>query len=74
MTHRTNPRFPHHCRIVRYATTAPMEDQANVYDPMSDDPLGDEFTEGTNNADQEESINTASLIKPTRFKPLKIAL
>ncbi len=50
-----NPRFPHHCRILRYAETEPMEDQKNVsdYDPMADDPLVDE-TEETDNADQEE--------------------
>ena len=42
-----NPRFPHSCRIIRYAATEPMEDQANVleYDPMADDPLADETDE-----------------------------
>lgn len=50
-----NPRFPHYCRILRYAATEPMEDQSNVYDPMADDdPLSDELTEETDNADQEE--------------------
>lgn len=39
-----NPRFPHTCRILRYASTEPMEDQQKVYDPMRDeDPMGDEF-------------------------------
>lgn len=40
MTNLKNPRFPHYCRILRYAATAPMEDQTNVsdYDPMSDCP------------------------------------
>ena len=41
-----NPRFPHHCRIVRYAATEPMEDQPNVSDdPLADDPLADELEE-----------------------------
>ena len=50
-----NPRFPHSCRIIRYAATEPMEDQANVseYDPMADDPLADDTGE-TDNADQAE--------------------
>ena len=41
MTNLKNPRFPHYCRILRYAATEPMEDQTNVsdYDPMSDNPL-----------------------------------
>lgn len=49
-----NPRFPHSCRIIRYAATEPMEDQANVleYDPMADDPLADDTGE-TDNADQD---------------------
>lgn len=48
MTKINNPRFPHRCRILRYAATEPMEDQANVsdYDPMADDPMADE-TEDT---------------------------
>ena len=48
MTKIKNPRFPHRCRILRYAATEPMEDQANVsdYDPMADDPMADE-TEDT---------------------------
>lgn len=47
MTKINNPRFPHHCRILRYAATEPMEDQPNVsdYDPMVDDPLADETDE-----------------------------
>ena len=32
-----NPRFPHTCRILRYAVKEPMEDQANVLDPLTDD-------------------------------------
>lgn len=50
-----NPRFPHSCRIIRYAATEPMEDQANVseYDPMEDDPLADDTGEA-DNADQAE--------------------
>lgn len=35
-----NPRFPHYCRIIRYPATAPMEDQGNVNDPMSDEESG----------------------------------
>lgn len=50
-----NPRFPHHCRILRYAATEPMQDQSNVYDPMADDdPMSDELTEENDNADPEE--------------------
>ncbi len=47
MTKINNPRFPHPCRILRYAATKPMEDQPNVsdYDPMADDPLADETDE-----------------------------
>lgn len=37
MTRIKNPRFPHTCRILRYAATEPMEDQQKVYDPMQDD-------------------------------------
>lgn len=37
MAHVNNPRFPHHCRIIRYPATEPMEDQGNVDDPMSDE-------------------------------------
>lgn len=50
-----NPRFPHSCRIIRYAATEPMEDQANVleYDPMADEPLADDTGEA-DNADEEE--------------------
>ena len=50
MTKVNNPRFPHCCRIVRYAETEPMEDQSNVdYDPMADDtakPNGNDLPEG----------------------------
>lgn len=61
MTKINNPRFPHHCRILRYATTEPMEDQANVleYDPMADDPLADDTGE-TDNADEEEGYTEKS--------------
>lgn len=50
MTNIRNPRFPHRCRIIRYADTEPMEDQPDLseYDPMVDD-IGE-----TDNADQEE--------------------
>jgi len=37
-----NPRFPHTCRIIRYAETEPMDDQP-LFDPMQDeDPMADE--------------------------------
>ena len=40
MANVNNPRFPHYCRIIRYATVEPMEDQTNVSeDPMSDESL-----------------------------------
>lgn len=32
-----NPRFPHHCRIVRFAETEAMDDQDNVDNPMADE-------------------------------------
>ena len=48
MTKVNNPRFPHRCRILRYAATEPMEDQPDMsgYDPMADE------MEETDNADQ----------------------
>lgn len=52
-----NPRFPHHCRIIRYAATEPMEDQPNVLedDPMADDPMSDDDDLGESDmADQKE--------------------
>lgn len=56
MTRINNPRFPHRCRIIRYAATEPMEDQANVYDPMADDdPLADEIPD---EPDGDESSDT----------------
>lgn len=61
MTKINNPRFPHHCRILRYAATEPMEDQPNVsdYDPMADDPLADETDEtDSENLDGETAENT----------------
>lgn len=56
MTRVNNPRFPHRCRILRYAATEPMEDQANIseYDPMADDPLADD-TEVTDGSDLVDS-------------------
>ena len=54
MTQITNPRFPHYCRIIRYVATEPMEDQANVLDPIVDeDPMTDEDSDvsGTNEND-----------------------
>ena len=55
MARTNNPRFPHTCRIIRYAKTEPMEDQANVYDPMADeDPLDDELTDDNGNTESEE--------------------
>ena len=63
MTKINNPRFPHRCRILRYAATEPMEDQANVsdYDPMADDPLADELedTDG-------ESLDGETAENPTQ--------
>ena len=58
MTRVKNPRFPHRCRILRYAATEPMEDQANVseYDPMADDPMADD-TDATDGQDQGEGNN-----------------
>ena len=32
-----NPRFPHFCRIIRFAEVSPMEDQTIVSDAMSDE-------------------------------------
>ena len=61
MTKINNPRFPHHCRILRYAATEPMEDQPNVsdYDPMADDPLADDTDETDGESlDGETSENT----------------
>lgn len=67
MTKTDNPRYPHWCRIIRYAATEPMEDQANVYDPMADDdPLADD-TEETGNADLAEG-ETAQDSLPTGAK------
>lgn len=41
MSNISNPRFPHYCRILRYAVTGPLEDQPAVQDsdPMADDML-----------------------------------
>ena len=61
MTKVKNPRFPHHCRILRYAATEAMEDQQEVYDPMQDekpledDPMSDEL----NGQDGEPAGNAA---------------
>lgn len=45
MTNIKNPRFPHSCRIIRYAATEPMEDQDNIseYGPMMDDLLASDL-------------------------------
>lgn len=51
-----NPRFPHFCKIIRYAATEPMEDQANILN----DPMADEDTAGGNNAAQSESTGEES--------------
>ena len=51
-----NPRFPHFCKIIRYAATEPMEDQANILN----DPMADEDTAGGNNAAQSESTREES--------------
>lgn len=32
-----NPRFPHYCRIIRFAETGPMEDQSIASETMLDD-------------------------------------
>jgi len=51
-----NPRFPHYCKIIRYAATEPMEDQANILN----DPMADEDTAGGNNVAQSESTREKS--------------
>lgn len=51
-----NPRFPHYCKIIRYAATEPMEDQANILN----DPMADEDTAGGNNTAQSESTREES--------------
>ena len=38
-----NPRFPHFCRILRYAETESMEDQDNIHDITDDEPEGSSF-------------------------------
>ena len=48
-----NPRYPHTCRILRYAQTDPMEDQPTELD---DDPMADE----EETTDGEESGDPAS--------------
>jgi len=54
MTQIKNPRFPHYCRIIRYAATEPMEDQANVLDPMVDEyPMADEESEANGNEEND---------------------
>lgn len=32
-----NPRFPHTCKIIRFASTSPMVDQSNVDNPLLDE-------------------------------------
>ena len=51
-----NPRFPHYCKIIRYAATEPMEDQANILN----DPMADEDTADGNNVAQSESTKEES--------------
>lgn len=46
-----NPRFPHTCRIIRYADTDPMEDQPDV-----DNPMADEIDGGTHDSNKEEGV------------------
>ena len=64
-----NPRFPYRCRILRYAATEPMEDQANVsdYDPMADDPMSDDETAIPSQPTEEEegAENTETTSKVT---------
>ena len=48
-----NPRFPHHCRIIRYTDTPPMEDQSNV---VENDPMADEFTDTEEPATEDDSV------------------
>ena len=43
-----NPRFPHYCRIIRYAVTEPMEDQGNVDDPLADEDVISDEVDGQN--------------------------
>lgn len=64
MTKINNPRFPHHCRILRYGATDPMEDQSNVleYDPMADDPSSSDAGE-TKHADG-AGVDTAVGVLP----------
>lgn len=58
-----NPRFPHYCRILRYAATDPMVDQPKVNPMVDEDPMVDETdvmtdeTE-TENAEPEEGDTT----------------
>jgi hypothetical protein len=62
-----NPRFPHHCRILRYAATEAMEDQQKVYDPMQDEePLEDvQDGEGEESQGEGESSPINSPSEPT---------
>ena len=54
-----NPRFPHTCRILRYAATEPMEDQQKAYDPMQDeDQMGE-------NPSGEAEGTAAGTVEPT---------
>lgn len=56
-----NPRFPHTCRILRYAVKEPMEDQANVFDPMADEGQVDQdptvLYEGVCRSDNRDTIS-----------------
>lgn len=51
-----NPRFPHSCKIIRYAATDPMEDQANILG----DPMADEDNAGESYVTQSESTGEES--------------
>lgn len=53
MTRIDNPRFPHTCRILRYATVGPMEDQAEMPVP---DPMTDEEDSGGAGQDEEPAL------------------
>lgn len=56
MSRINNPRFPHHCRIIRYAATGPMEDQSNVCNQTTDyNPLEDEIIADSNGVNPEKS-------------------
>lgn len=53
MTRIDNPRFPHTCRILRYADVGPMEDQAEMPVP---DPMADDGDAGETGQDEEPAL------------------